>query len=82
MGKIEKNKTDKFELQTIGRNIIHKKIHLNSAEDAWRDAQTSGYIGGGFTGFEAASLAGGQGRITPKCSRDEMTAGWFEGRCV
>ena len=59
-------------------NIIHEKIHLNSAADAWRDAQTSGFIGGGFSGFEAANLAGSSGRITPKCSRDEMKAGWFD----
>ena len=59
-------------------NIIREKVYLNSAADAWRDAQTSGYIGGGFTGFEAANLAGSSGRITPKCSREEMKAGWFD----
>jgi len=62
----------------IRPKIICEAIHLNSAADAWRDAQTSGYIGGGFTGFEASNLAGNEGRIPPKCSRDEMKAGWFD----
>jgi len=72
------NVTSPFQEENVDLQVIHEKILLNSAADAWRDAQMSGYVGGGFTGFEAANLAGSQGGPTPKCSRDEMKAGWFD----
>ena len=58
--------------------LLKNFVHLNSAADAWRDAQQSGFIGGGYSGFEAANLAGPKGVPTPKCSREEMEAGWFD----
>lgn len=54
-------------------------IYLNSAEHMMRQATSSGLAASGqFDFYIGSSTSGKNITLKPKCSRDKMTAGWFD----
>ncbi|WP_371397598.1 hypothetical protein [Fretibacter rubidus] len=59
--------------------VKYYNIYLNSAENMMDQATSGGFAASGqFDYYLGGSVFGEDITLKPKCSRDEMTAGWFD----